>query len=274
MRMKLLSGLVMAMAIGATAHAAQFVQNGNFSSVSNVPSGFGGSFEYDPNAPSGSGIVNNWQVVSPAGQFSYDILFNTANATTTQPDTRFPGEKQYLWALPSVASAAAVGITYGANTNIMALDGANVSPNAVQGELQQQINGLHVGQTYVLTFDFAGAQLQDRTGATTDLLNVSMIGASGTQSFQTDSGVPLNDASQSATGWELETFTFVASDSSELLKFLAVGTPNGDPPMALLDNVSLTGPGGVPEPATWGLMIVGVAAVGASLRRRRAMAFA
>ncbi len=35
-----------------------------------------------------------------------------------------------------------------------------------------------------------------------------------------------------------------------------------------VDNVSLTGAGGVPEPATWAMMLVGFAAAGATLRRR------
>jgi hypothetical protein len=33
---------------------------------------------------------------------------------------------------------------------------------------------------------------------------------------------------------------------------------------------TLNGPGGVPEPATWALMIVGFGGAGAMLRRRRA----
>lgn len=45
----------------------------------------------------------------------------------------------------------------------------------------------------------------------------------------------------------------------------------------LLDNVIVTGApvgGAVPEPATWAMMILGFAGVGAGLRRRRALVFA
>ena len=36
-----------------------------------------------------------------------------------------------------------------------------------------------------------------------------------------------------------------------------------------VENLTITQAGGVPEPATWGLMILGMAAAGAALRRRR-----
>ncbi|QXQ08678.1 PEPxxWA-CTERM sorting domain-containing protein [Sphingosinicellaceae bacterium] len=60
--------------------------------------------------------------------------------------------------------------------------------------------------------------------------------------------------------------TFTASAVSQVLSFLAVGTPNGAPPISFLDGVSLTA--AVPEPATWGLMLVGFGAVGITARRR------
>jgi hypothetical protein len=252
MRMKIITGLVMAVAFGAVAHATEFVTNGNFEATTGAS---GSSFEYDPAQPSSDhGVVTGWSVVNPAGQTSYDILFRTASATTTDAITRFSEAGQRLWALPSNTGTSNIG------NNFMALDGAYQSDNKVQGEIQQQITGLTAGQTYTLTFDFAAAQLRDRSGDTTEQLQVSL----GSQTFLTD---VLNNSSHSATPWELETFTFTATSSSELLRFLSIGTPNGEPPMALLDNVSLTNT--VPEPATWGLMLVGVAAIGASLRMRR-----
>ncbi len=253
MRMKLITGLAMAVAFGATAHATEFVQNGNFENASS------GSFEYDSSQHTGS--VANWTYNDPAGENSYNILFKTSTAVSGNPTTRF-GASQGLWALPSNTGSFNIG------TNFMALDGDRGSggSNNVQGEIEQQINGLTVGAVYTLTFDFAAGQLQSRTGDTTEKLQVFLGGDMRT----TDT---LSVASKGAANWELETFTFTATSSSELLKFLSVGTPSGEPPMALLDNVSLQGPG-VPEPATWGLMLVGVGLIGATLRRRRAAALA
>ena len=66
----------------------------------------------------------------------------------------------------------------------------------------------------------------------------------------------------------LETFDFTAGATSEMLSFLAVGTPaNNLPPFALLDGVTLTA---VPEPSTWAMMLVGFSGLGyAAYRRRR-----
>jgi hypothetical protein len=71
----------------------------------------------------------------------------------------------------------------------------------------------------------------------------------------------------------LENLTFTANSTSELLSFLAVGTPSGNlPPFALLDGVSLTA---VPEPSNWAMMLAGFGGLGfAAVRRRRKMRLA
>jgi hypothetical protein len=72
----------------------------------------------------------------------------------------------------------------------------------------------------------------------------------------------------SFSGWTLETFGFTAAATSEVLSFLAVGSPaNSLPPFALVDGVSLTS---VPEPSTWAMMLAGFGGLGfAAFRRRR-----
>jgi hypothetical protein len=75
----------------------------------------------------------------------------------------------------------------------------------------------------------------------------------------------------SFSGWLPVNLTFTANSTSELLSFLAVGTPSGNlPPFALLDGVSLTA---VPEPSTWAMMLLGFGGLGyAAYRRRRTAA--
>ncbi|UAJ11857.1 PEPxxWA-CTERM sorting domain-containing protein [Polymorphobacter megasporae] len=62
-----------------------------------------------------------------------------------------------------------------------------------------------------------------------------------------------------------ESFTFTATGTTEVLSFLALGTPEGKPPFSLLDGVS----GTVPEPATWAMMIGGLGLVGGAMRAGR-----
>jgi hypothetical protein len=245
MRMKLISGLVMAVAFGAAAHATDLVTNGGFETLAaGSPTG---SFEYDPLFPSTAGDVVGWS--SAAGNSTYNLLYTVATATTQEPLNRWGVAGQYLWALPANTASMNIG------NNFMALDG----DSGARGALQQTINGLVAGKTYTLTFDWAADQLEGRHGQTTEQLQVSL-------GSQTQSTSVVIDPSESATLWQQVTMTFTPTTSgSEVLSFLSIGTPDGLPPMALLDNVSLT----IPEPATWGLMLVGVAAVGASLRMRR-----
>ena len=68
--------------------------------------------------------------------------------------------------------------------------------------------------------------------------------------------------------WDHFTGSFVADSSSATLAFNE--TQGGGNAGVFLDNVSVS----VPEPATWSLMIMGVGAVGASLRNRRRRATA
>lgn len=61
--------------------------------------------------------------------------------------------------------------------------------------------------------------------------------------------------------------TFKATATSQVLSFLAVGTPNGEPPISFLDGVDLEA---VSEPASLTLISVGVIGTVGAIRRRRA----
>jgi hypothetical protein len=77
-------------------------------------------------------------------------------------------------------------------------------------------------------------------------------------------------ASRGFTGWMTGSMTFTATSASELLEFVSLGAPSGQPPVALLDGVSLTGlTGAAPEPGTWAMMGLGFAGLGLVAYRRR-----
>jgi hypothetical protein len=125
--------------------------------------------------------------------------------------------------------------------------------------ISQTISGLTIGTHYTLQFYQAGAQQAGFAGSTFDQWQVTF----GTS--KQDSTL-MNVPAEGLIGWMSQTMTFTATATSETLQFLAVGGPTGDPPMALLDGVSLVA---VPEPASIALMSVGAVGL-AGLRRIRA----
>jgi hypothetical protein len=66
--------------------------------------------------------------------------------------------------------------------------------------------------------------------------------------------------------WHDDGFTFTATGSTSTLRLAADIPGNAG---VFFDTVSVTGPG-VPEPASWALMILGFGGLGVMLRRRRA----
>lgn len=84
---------------------------------------------------------------------------------------------------------------------------------------------------------------------------------------QTRSSTTSTLPSQGFSGWMTQKLTFTYDGTSNVLSFLAVGTPACQPPMLLLDGVSLSA---VPEPGMAGILLVGGLGLAAASRRRRA----
>ena len=138
--------------------------------------------------------------------------------------------------------------------NFVAADGAyEVSA------ITQSISGLIVGQSIAVSFSWAGAQQYSFNGITTDEWTVDL----GSSPSQTTSLLTL--PSNGSSGWVNQTFYFVATSSTELLSFLATGTPSGQPPFALLSNVSVTN---TPEPASVLILLSGLGGLVVFARRR------
>jgi len=164
------------------------------------------------------------------------------------------------------------------------------------------VTGLTPGQTYTLTF-YQGASEQTGFGynpvtgtysPTTDRWIVS-LGTAGMQ-IDYDAG-PYNPtygqtstyyntdptasivASQLMTvpyqhtvGWQFVSVNLTADATTDLLSFLAWGDDGSTvnlPPIAFLSGVNSPAGLGVPEPATWTMLIVGLMGLGAVARHRR-----
>ena len=219
----------------AQAAGPNLVKNGGFEVLTN------GVGQFDNNT-SATGWTSN----------GYNFIFGPGTADNGGVNGQY-GNLQ-LW---GPGNGSTNGFTAASPTggNFVGADGAYlVAP------IQQTIKGLVVGAVYNVGFDWAGAQQSGYTGETTEQWKVSF----GNQ--QIDTAVLTNE-SHGFTGWRQESFSFTATSVSQVLSFLAVGTPNGEPPFSLLDGVTVSG--AVPEPATWAMMILGMGAVGATSRLRR-----
>jgi len=236
---------VVAFGLAQEARAANLVQDGTFLATPGTGQiGFSTSLTY-------------WQ--TPPN--TYNFLFQPLSPTLSTADVggalgQF-GNVQ-LWG-PGNGVANGLPGTDPAGGNFVALDSAFEI-----GAISQMITGLTSGNTYALSFYFAGSQQAGLTGPTFDQLAVSLGGT--TQNTPT-----INVLSQGYSPWTLETFSYTATSSSELLSFLASGGPSGTvPPFALLGGISLTPgtPPGVPDTAsTAALLGFAVVVVGFAGRR-------
>jgi hypothetical protein len=208
-----LSGII-AMGLAQTAGAVNLVQNGGFEATTSSGS--------DTTAPSGqlgfNTTATDWSTTG------YNFLFAPGTADTTGALGSFG--VLTLWG-PNDGSANGLPPTSPAGGNFVAANGA-----FEVGAINQTITGLIVGQTYQLSFWWAAAQQHSFSGPTTEGWDVSLGG-------QTHDTAVLNNPSHGFSGWMAQTFDYTATSTSEVLSFLAVGTPSGEPPMSLLDGVDL-----------------------------------
>jgi hypothetical protein len=236
--------LAAGLALASSASAAiNLVANGGFEATTNG----NGQLAFNTAA-------TGWDV--PALNNSYVFLFGAGTADTTGANGQF-GNVQ-LWGPGNGSANGLTGSPDGGN--FLASD-----PAFHNGAISQVITGLHAGQTYKVTFDWAGAQQFHFDGETTEGWQVSLGGG------PSQSTTPLDTTpNHGFVPWQTTTFQFVADGASDTLSFLALGGPSDTiPPFALLDGVTMTE---VPEPATWALMILGFGGMGAMVRNRRRQA--
>jgi hypothetical protein len=224
------------------AQATEFVSNGGFETHGATPPGvtntqFGAGF--------GGQVVTDW---TGLGGNNLQFYYDAATATSVNAVNQFGDPGGYLY--PSFSGASPDG------GHFVALDG----DSDYYGQISQSIGNLTVGQVYTLSFYWGASQLINRSGPTTESLHVTF----GGQTFDTET---LANASGAFSGWKQVSTNFTATATTQALTFMSVGTPNGLPPIALLDGVSLTG--GVPEPTVWTMMIMGFGGIGVMIRRRR-----
>ncbi len=208
-----------------SARAADLVKNGDFEHTSN-------------------GLVCGLQYCTTADYWTstgYAFLFAPGTADTTGSGLYANGPFLTLWGPLPATSRVGGG-------NYLAADGAYEAY-----PISQQIDNLTKNAKYTIGFWWAGAQQHNYYGANTEQWLVSF-------GSQTQATPILSNASEGFTGWRYQTFTFTADNTSDLLSFVASGTPpSGGPPFVLLDGVSVNA---VPEPGTLLLAASGLLGLG------------
>lgn len=114
------------------------------------------------------------------------------------------------------------------------------------------------GATYNLSFYYANNPYP--SGVDSAVVTVTGAGSLLSSGFTHTTSTPSN------MDWVHFTGSFTANSSLTTLAFNE--TAGGGNAGVFLDNVSVTG--GVPEPTTWAMMLVGFGGLGVALRRRRA----
>ena len=227
----------------APAHAVPVIVNGGFETLS---PGTTGSTEF--------GTRYAGQVVTGWTTTGYNYVFTPGTADTSGAANEY-GQHLKLWG-PGDGASNGLTASSPAGGNFLAADGPYFP-----GPIQQTITGLDVNSVANISFWWAGAQQYGYDGPTTEAWKVSL----GNETHTTP---VLQNANHGFTGWHKQTLSFVVTSATEVLSFLAIGTPAGVPPFTLLDGVTISE---VSEPPSLALLGAGVGLIGAAslVRRRR-----
>jgi hypothetical protein len=179
--------------------------------------------------------VAGWS--SPSYPGSYNFVFSPSTVDTPVSHLQAMGAftKVALWG-PSDGSNNGLGASPDGGDFVGMIGNYHPATGIAAGDhvgpLQQTISGLTVGSQYQLSFYWAAAQQTNFVAPTVQSLEVSL----GSQTQDTAS---VGIAGKGFSGWMLDTMTFTATDTSEVLSFLAIGD-KPYAPFTLLDGVSLT----------------------------------
>jgi hypothetical protein len=199
------------------------------------------------------------------------ITSNTLQITTTAASMTVIGN------VDAVVPTNPYGIT-GLTSTVIDLDGTR-GPGAVS---KGGFN-LVAGNTYTLSFVAGGAQRRSvEDSLYVDFISdapadLRMLSSTGLFSFvgggfdMFSYFTAINNGVAGTTPFTASSMTFRANNSTSFA--FNIGTTSSDNIGPLLDSVMLTQNAGVvPEPATWAMLIAGFGLVGATMRRRRAVA--
>ncbi len=231
------SGILSASNAGfnAGSGALNLVTNGSFEQ-----SGYAANYEFDTNSSWSSQKVTGWTGTG------YTIYFLANTQTTVSASNQWSSSTEKLGTAVGTGGKSATTLSPDGG-NFVALDG----DPTINSTIYQNV-ALTPGQEYTITFNWAAGQLQSRTGATNESVNVQ-IGSGSILDLNSNTST-VNIAAQAFAGWYTQSYVFVAKNAAPTLTFFAKSTSTCLPPMVLLDGVTLIQ---TPEPGTFGLLGMG-----------------
>lgn len=213
----------------AAPSSAATILNGSFENVGSATSSFSINFPT---------VLPNW-TVTPSGNKVLHCLVMPADITSLCGSPNG-------WTLQFWNNGAGGNFPGGPSPdggNFVAIDGdVNYAT-----PMTQALTGLVVGRLYTVEFYQAAAQQYGFDGATTERWQVSL-------GSETKLSTLMNTANHGYVGWMSQSLTFTAQATNDVLRFLALGTPNGLPPFVLIDGVSVSETVTTPEPSSFALI--------------------
>jgi hypothetical protein len=249
---------------------ASILQNGNFTATTGTFGTAGGGL--NTNTYTTGGSLSNWTIVDASGSSGLALLYfagNQGSTTVSGSGVTLNGRFGNNFAVydpgNSGGSGGAIPNTSPGGGNFVAADGASGYNVAIY----QTLTSLSAGSVYGVSFWYAAGQQYGFTGNTTEGWQVSLtnsaqttqVAANGTtiQDTATQANVGSTGTPGLASGgfqsWAQQTFYFTAAGSTQVLTFLSMGTPSGQPPMDFLSSVVVTA---APEPASLGMIGFGL----------------
>jgi PEP-CTERM motif len=152
--------------------------------------------------------------------------------------------------------------------NFLGIDPSFENNNDGHGwSIAQALTGLVVGATYNITFNMGAGQQTGFAGATNDTW---LVGLGAGTNISTVAGTGNSASSQTISpgangafgGWVSAQVSLLATSINEVLWFFAESQQlQQQPPFLLLDGITMSQQTTVPEPSTYGVLLVGLLAL-------------
>jgi hypothetical protein len=256
------------------AQASNIALNGTFSLTSGTFGTAGGGLDTQ-NDYTGGGSLTDWTISDVNGSKGLAFLYidgDQGSTTTSGEGVNVSGRfgNFSLYDAGNIAgsnpSGGVIPNTSPGGGNFIVADGSSSYNVAIY----QSLSDLVAGSTYAVSFWYAAGQQYNRTGNTTEGWQVSLenaaqiteVAANGTtiQDTPTQADIAGTNTPGLISGgfqaWSYETFYFTAAQATQVLTFLSMGTPTGQPPAVLLSDVSLIVV--TPEPISMAITGIGM----------------